>query len=110
MVACQEADAAPNGGASENRRLAVIAAIESAHTFPGFFPVVVIARRGEEFEDRLSAALFAAQGTAPFAIRQRASSGGNYVAYHVEVHVESASVALDRRDALARLEGVLATL
>jgi len=85
----------------------LVAAMEQAHTFPGFYPVVVIGRHDDGFHDRLRSAVILAQGSAPFTLRQRPSSHGQYVAYHLEIYVDTARVALDRKGYLAAVEGVL---
>jgi putative lipoic acid-binding regulatory protein len=88
----------------------ITAAMEEVYDFPGYYPVVVIARRGLDFEAVLQATLAAAQGDAPFRVRERASRAGNYVSYRVEVHVSTAHQALARKNLLADLPGVLLLL
>lgn len=99
-------------GASDARltRQELIEAIESGHEFPGLFAIVLIARHDPAFRERLDRAVVAIQGGAPFDIRERESRKGNYVSYHVEVFVESAEEALDRRTAFSALPGVLLLL
>jgi putative lipoic acid-binding regulatory protein len=102
-----------DGLASCRRVLSVeeqISALELGVAFPGYFPVVVIARAGATFLADLTAVIGEAQGEAPFEIRERPSSHGRYVAYHVQMYVESARDALDRREALAALAGVVMLL
>jgi putative lipoic acid-binding regulatory protein len=86
------------------------AAMEDAYGFPGFYPVVVIARQGPDFEADLQATLAAEQGGSPYRIRERTSRKGNYVSYRVELYVETAQAALDRKAILAELPGVLLLL
>jgi putative lipoic acid-binding regulatory protein len=93
---------------AEERRL--IEAMENAHEFPGYYPVVLIARRGLGFEAELNATLAATQGDDPFRIRERTSRQGNYVSYHVDVFVQSAHDALARKQVLAEMPGVIVML
>ena len=88
----------------------IVAAMESQHAFPGYYPVVVIARRGEGFEERLRGAIEAQQGEAPWRLTERRSRQGNYVSYRVELHVDDARTALQRKAVLAELSGVLVLL
>lgn len=88
----------------------ILDAIERAHEFPGYYPIVVIARREVAFEARLHAAVESSQHGAPYRIRERQSRQGNYSAYRVEIYVESAEMALARKAALAALAGVLLLL
>lgn len=84
--------------------------IETRHAFPGPFPVVIIAASDEEFLMTLEATLAAEQGDAPFHIRQRLSREGHYASYRIEIHVESAEIALARQAILAAIPGVRALL
>lgn len=84
--------------------------IESSHAFPGMFPVVIIAASDAEFMMTLEATVAAEQGEAPFHIRQRLSREGHYASYRIELHVESAEVALARQAVLAALPGIRALL
>ncbi len=88
----------------------LLAAMAEAHEFPGYYPVVVIARRGEGFEATLRALVAAEQGSAPYRIKTRSSRNGSYVSYRVEVYVADAVVALARKASLSALEGVLVLL
>jgi putative lipoic acid-binding regulatory protein len=85
----------------------LLMAMEEAHTFPGFYPVVVIGRHEDSFYDRLQEAVQLTQGSAPFTIRERKSSHGRYVAYHLELFVDTARLALARKAELAAIDGVL---
>jgi putative lipoic acid-binding regulatory protein len=85
----------------------LLAAMELSHTFPGFYPVVVIGHHGPDFEDRLRGAILIVQGGEPFTIRERHSAQGRYIAYHVELFVDTARTALSRKTLLAEVEGVL---
>jgi len=84
--------------------------IETRHAFPGPFPIVIIAASDAEFHMTLEATLAAEQGEAPFQIRQRLSREGHYASYRIEIHVESAEIALARQAVLAALPGVRALL
>jgi putative lipoic acid-binding regulatory protein len=85
----------------------LLEAMEHSHTFPGFYPVVVIGHGDAAFEDRLTTAILLAQAGQPYTVRERRSSHGRYVAYHVELYVASARTALARKAMLAGVEGVL---
>jgi putative lipoic acid-binding regulatory protein len=85
----------------------LLEAMERSHTFPGFYPVVVIGHGDATFADRLTAAILLAQGSAPYTVRERRSSQGRYVSYHVELYVDTARTALTRKAMLASVEGVL---
>lgn len=85
----------------------LLTAMELSHTFPGFYPVVVIGHHGPDFEDRLRGAILVVQGSEPFTIRERQSAQGRYIAYHVELFVDTARTALSRKTVLAEVEGVL---
>jgi len=84
--------------------------IESSHAFPGIFPIVVIAASDAEFLMTLETTVAAEQGEAPFRIRRRLSREGHYASYRVEIHVESAEMALARQAVLAALPGIRALL
>jgi putative lipoic acid-binding regulatory protein len=84
-----------------------IALLEDAHEFPGPFTIVVIAHAGEEFEALLRVTLVELQSGDPFSISERASRKGTYISYRVEVHVGDAPAALDRKDSLSGLPGVV---
>lgn len=85
----------------------LVAAMEHSHTFPGFYPVVVIGQHGPDFLGQLTAAILLAQGSEPYTIRERNSAGGRYVAYHVALYVDTARTALHRKQRLAEVPGVL---
>jgi hypothetical protein len=97
--------------ADRERRLVdedeLLAAMEHSHSFPGFYPVVVIGHHDALFHDRLRGAILLAQGSEPFTIRERHSAQGRYIAYHVELFVDTARTALARKTILAEVEGVL---
>jgi len=82
--------------------------LETYHTFPGSFTIVLITRPDESFVALLQATVAAEQGIDMFEIEVRPSSKGNYVAYRVHVHVSSARAALDRRRVLAALPDLYA--
>jgi putative lipoic acid-binding regulatory protein len=88
----------------------LLRAISEKHEFPGFFPVVVIAKSDLAFTARLHAALEYVQEGAAFDITERPSSKNNYVSYTVQLHVVDAETALDRKAFLSGLEGVIMTL
>ena len=48
-----------------------------------------------------------AQGTEPYTIRQRQSAQGRYVAFHLELYVDTPRTALARKTMLAAVDGVL---
>ncbi len=103
-------DAAPNGGMSHDaleQDARVLAAIADAYEFPGYYPVVVIARSGLEFEATLMATIVAQQGEAPYRITERASRRGNYRSYRVELFVDDPPAAIAAKEWLSSLEGVL---
>ncbi len=85
----------------------LISAMEEAHEFPGYYPVVVIAHEGEAFRALLHATLLDEQGSAPFLVQERASRKGTYISYRIEIFVESAAVALARKQVISGIEGVL---
>ena len=102
-----------NGSTPAPRSLSdeeLIQALELGHTFPCYFPIVVIAKRGEGFLERLEATVKEAQGEAPYRIAERPSREGRYVSYRLEVHVDGAREALDRQRGVAGLDGVLFVL
>lgn len=88
----------------------IISAMESAHAFPGYYPIAVIAKGDDAFRERLHVALGDMQGEAPFRVTERPSTNGTYISYRVEVHVESAHVARVRKNAIAGIAGVLVML
>ena len=96
--------ASEDGRSGEQERL--IAAMEERHTFPGFYKVVIIAEAGEDFHAALWQMVEVIQSESPFRLSRRDSSKGGYVAYHLEIHVESARAALERKHLIAGLEGV----
>ena len=87
-----------------------IEALELAHEFPGYFPIVVIARQDEGFTGRLEALVAELQGAAPHRSSQRSSSRGGYVSYRLELYVDSAAEALIRRASLSEMPGVVMLL
>ncbi len=108
-------DAAPNGGMTNGHLTEdglehderILAAIADAYEFPGYYPVVVIARSGLEFEATLMASIVAQQGEAPYRITERASRRGNYRSYRVELFVDDPPAAIAAKGWLSQLEGVL---
>lgn len=103
-------DAGPNGGMTDDplgKDQRILEAIADAYEFPGYYPVVVIARSGLEFEATLMATIVAQQGEAPYRITERASRRGNYRSYRVELYVDDPPAAIAAKEWLSRLEGVL---
>jgi hypothetical protein len=86
---------------------ALIEALEREYDFPAYYPVVVIARQGTGFQDRLLAEVERAQGDAPYRIRERTSRQETYISYRVELFVNDAHTALRRKETLGAIEGVL---
>lgn len=68
---------------------------------------MVIARSGDAFLERLEAAVAQAQGEAPYRITERPSSQGSYVSYRLELHVDSAREALEKKRVVSELDGVM---
>lgn len=104
---------APGGACAPGRPLDAAgqaAALSSAHAFPGVFPVVVIARHEPGFEQRLLALVVELQAGAPHSLSRRASRGGTYVSYRLQLHVSSAEEAVARRARFAALEQVVLCL
>lgn len=91
-------------------RLEVLAVMEEHFDFPGMFPLTVIARGGSDFYALLHATLENLQAGAAFVINERPSSKKNYSSYRIEIHVDSASTALYRKEVIAAIEGVLMML
>lgn len=85
----------------------LINAMEEAHEFPGYYPVIVIAHEDDAFRELLYRTLSITQGTAPFEVTERPSRKGTYISYRIEIFVESARSALDRKMVISSLEGVL---
>ena len=102
-----------NGATPAFRELSdseMIEALEIGHTFPGDFPIVVIAKHGDDFPKLLEQTVSQAQGDAAYSITERPSSEGRYVSYRVEVHVDSAHAALERKRLISGLDGVILLL
>lgn len=85
-----------------------ISLLETYHSFPGLFMIVLITRPSDEFFALLQATVAAEQGVDAFEIEVRPSRQGNYAAYRVNVHVASAHHALNRRRVLAALPDLYA--
>jgi putative lipoic acid-binding regulatory protein len=103
-------DTTTNGGVDlggDDREARILDAIASAYAFPGYYPVVVIARTGLEFEATLMASIAAQQGDAPYRVTERASRRGNYRSYRVELYVDDPVAAVAGKAWLSQLEGVL---
>lgn len=96
-----------------NRRLnreEMLAVLRENHTFPGMFPVTVIARSDHAFYAILHSALEELQGESSFRIKERPSSKKNFASYRIEIFVESAETALFRKEAIGKVDGVLVLL
>jgi putative lipoic acid-binding regulatory protein len=91
-------------------RQRMLEAMAERHPFPGYYPVVVIGMAGEAFRLALVALLEEHESVDDYRFSERASSGGKYVSYHVEVFVAQAENALSLKEGLALLEGVRALL
>jgi putative lipoic acid-binding regulatory protein len=91
-------------------RLEVLEVLRANFTFPGLFPITVIARSGSDFYALLHSTLEELQGDAAFSIIERPSSKKNFTSYRIEIHVDSASTALFRKEVIASTEGVLMML
>jgi len=94
----------------EDDEARLVSALEEAHAFPGFYPMVVIAREGEAFRALLHQALASDQSAASFRITERPSRKGTYVSYRVEVHVQTARAALALKGVISLLDGVIVIL
>lgn len=92
----------------ERERL--VRAMEERYHFPCFYPVVVIARNETAFAQRLEAALVYEQDGDEYTITQRPSSQHNYISYRIEMFVQSAEIALRRKEFLRNVEGVMVLL
>ena len=103
-------DTTTNGGmdhSAADRHTRILDAIANAYEFPGYYPVVVIARSGLDFEATLMASLAAQQGESPYRVTERASRRGNYRSYRVELYVEDPPAAIAGKEWLSQLDGVL---
>ena len=89
-----------------DERQQMLDAMEEHYDFPGEYKIVVIAKSGEGFRARLIAHLEIYQAGADYDLRERPSRKGNYIAYHLRIHVVSAEVALERKHTISLLEGV----
>ena len=92
----------------EAERLRDIELIEACYSFPGDFPLSVIARNDEAVEADIVATA-AAAGTISAHERQP-SKEGKYISHRLQVRVDSASEAHALRAALRRLDGVMTVL
>ena len=85
----------------------LIEAMEEEYDFPGMYPVTFIAKNEDDFEDRLNSALEYEQDGDDYSISQRHSSKKNYASFTVQLFVRSAETALDRKEFLRKLAGVM---
>lgn len=88
----------------------LIRAMEDEYDFPGYYPITLIARNDDTFSSNLQAALEYEQDGAGFEITERPSRKNNYISYRITVYVDSAEEALQRKDFLRELAGVLVML
>jgi len=88
-------------------RSELIKAMEEAYDFPCFYPASVIAKADEDFLVRLRKALDYEQGGREFRITKKPSSEGNYISYRIELFVDSADMALDMKDFIRKIYGVI---
>lgn len=101
--------AAPHAAPIDEARL--VEAMEAAHVFPGYYPIVVIARDDDAFRERLHATLGGWDAGDPaYRVTEQPSSRGAYVSFRVEIFVDSARMALDRKAVIAEISGVLMML
>ncbi|MCC7019958.1 MAG: DUF493 domain-containing protein [Ardenticatenales bacterium] len=103
-----DGDAAPEATDGVLDEATQIQLLETYHTFPGPFTIVLITSADEAFVALLQATVAAEQGIDSFEIEVRPSRKGNYVAYRIHVHVANARAALDRRRVLATLPDLYA--
>lgn len=85
----------------------LLAAMKEEYTFPGYYPITLIAASDLKFHAHLHAALEYEQEGAEFTIAERPSSKKNFVSYRIMVFVHSAEQALKRKEFLRALDGVL---
>ena len=88
----------------------LLEAMRNEYTFPGYYPITLIARSDLKFYAHLHAALEYEQEGRDFEIKERASSKKNYMSYRIKVFVRSAEEALERKEFLRSLAGVLVML
>jgi putative lipoic acid-binding regulatory protein len=99
-------DQADATAVADEERQQILDAMEEHYSFPGDYKIVVIAKVDGGFKERLIAHLDAQVDVGPYRMRERKSSKGNYVSYHLQIHVESAVIALERKHDISRLDGV----
>lgn len=99
-----DTEGTPPGAVDEHQQM--LDAMEEHYDFPGDYKIVVIAKVGEGFKARLVAFLEANVQEGGYRMRERKSRKGNFVSYHLHIHVISAEIALERKHAISRLEGV----
>ena len=88
-------------------RFELLKAMEEVYDFPCFYPASVIAKAGEEFLQRLRKALDYELEGREYKITKKQSSSGNYISYRIELFVDSADMALDMKDFIRKVEGVI---
>jgi putative lipoic acid-binding regulatory protein len=99
----------PDPGASLNRD-ELLEVLRRHYTFPGEYPITVIARNDLAFYATLHMALEELQGESSFTIEEKPSSKKNFTSYRIEIYVESAETALYRKEAIGKISGVLVML
>jgi putative lipoic acid-binding regulatory protein len=88
----------------------LIEAMKQAYAFPGFYPVTLIVGTYENFMEFLDAALRFIQDGRDYRVNIRESRKGAYKSYRIEIFVDSAEMALEHKEFLRTLDGVLYTL
>ena len=91
-------------------RATLLAAMREEHEFPGQYPFVVIARNTPDVYLRLLAAVEAEQDGHPFELSIRESSAKNYISYRLQIFVNDAEIALEKKMTLQGIPGVVMVL
>ncbi len=85
-------------------------AMRAAHDFPGFYPITLICRNDPVVDARLESAIIFHQDGAPYTCEKHPSSKDAYMSWRIAVYVVDAEQALERKDALRAVEGVMVML
>ena len=88
-------------------RFELLTAMEEVYEFPCFYPASVIAKAGEDFLARLRKALDYELEGREYKITKKQSTRGNYISYRIELFVDSADMALDMKEFIRKIEGVI---
>ena len=88
----------------------LLEAMRAAHAFPGFYPITLICRNDPTVAVRLEAAIVYHQEGAPYTIERIPSSKASYMSWRITLHVDDAEQALERKDALRAVDGVMVML